>query len=84
MEDRQQLLEAMEWLEKNIDKEIAKLKYYVELADELIENDDYIEMEIAIKQGTQIIEKIGSYFAIGRHEVGLWSFCTRCSTMEEG
>ena len=39
----------MERLEKNDDKEVAKLKYY---------NNDYIEMEIAVKQGTQIIDKI--------------------------
>ena len=58
MEETEQLSEAMERLEKNIDKEVAKLKYYMESADELIENNDYIEMEIAVKQGTQIIDKI--------------------------
>ena len=58
MEDREQLSEAMERLEKSIDKEVAKLKYYMEPADELIENSDYLEMEIALKQGTQIIDKI--------------------------
>ena len=54
MEDREQLSEAMERLEKSIDKEVAKLKYYMEPAVELIENNDYLEMEIALKQGTQI------------------------------
>ena len=58
MEDREQLSEAMERLEKSIDKEVGKLKYYVEPADELTENNDYLEMEIAVKQGTQIIDKI--------------------------
>ena len=58
MEDREQLSEAMERLEKNVDKEVAKLKYYMELADELIENNDCLEMEIAVKQRTQIIDKI--------------------------
>ena len=58
MEETEQLSEAMELLEKNIDKEVANLKYYMESADEHIENRDYIEMEIAVKQGTQIIGKI--------------------------
>ena len=58
MEGREQLTEAMDWLEKNIDKEVAKLKYFMEPADERIEDNDYIEMEIAVKQGTQIIDKI--------------------------
>ena len=58
MEDREQLSEAMERLEKNVDKEVPKLKYYMELADELIENNDCLEMEIAVKRGTQIIDKI--------------------------
>ena len=58
MEDRKQFSEAMERLEKNINKDVAKLKYYMEPADELIENNDYIEMEIAVKQRTQIIDKI--------------------------
>ena len=31
MEDREQLSEAMERLEKKVDKEVAKLKYYMEL-----------------------------------------------------
>ena len=57
MEDREQLTEVMERLEKNIDKEVAKLKYYMKPVDELIENNDYIEMEIAVKRGTQLIDK---------------------------
>lgn len=54
----------MERLERNIDKGIEKyyieygLKYYMELADQLIGNSDYIEMEIAVKQEPQIIDKI--------------------------
>ena len=58
MADEEQLSEAMERLEKHIDKEVAKLKYYMEPADEFIENNDYTEMEIAVKQGTQIIDNI--------------------------
>ena len=34
------------------------MKYYMEPANELIENNDYLEMEIVVKQGTQIISKI--------------------------
>ena len=54
----------MERLERNIDRGIAKyymeygLKYYMELADQLIGNNDYMEMEIAVKQEPQIIDKI--------------------------
>ncbi|XP_068758105.1 putative uncharacterized protein DDB_G0271982 [Montipora capricornis] len=48
----------MERLEENIDKEVTKQKYYMELADELIRNNHYLQMEIAMKQGSQIIDKI--------------------------
>ena len=48
MEETEQLSEAMERLEKNIDKEVAKLKYYMESADKLIENNDYIEMDVGL------------------------------------
>ena len=58
MAEKEQLSEALEHLERDIDKEVTKLKYYMEPADELIENNDYLEMEIAVKQGTQIISKI--------------------------
>ena len=58
MAEKEQLLEALERLERDIDKEVTKLKYYMEPADELIENNDCLEMEIAVKQGTQIISKI--------------------------
>ena len=58
MQEGEQLSEALESLERNIDKEITKLKYYMEPSDELIENNDYLEMEIAVKQGIQIVDKI--------------------------
>jgi len=58
MGDREQLLEAMEQLEKHINKEVAKLKYYMEPADELNADNSHTEMEIAVKQGTEIIDKI--------------------------
>lgn len=34
------------------------MKHYMEPADKLIENNDYLEMKIAVKLGTQIISKI--------------------------
>ena len=58
MTEKEQLSEALERLERDIDKEVAKLKYCMEPPNELIENNDYLEMEIAVKQGTQIISKI--------------------------
>ena len=48
----------LEHLERDIDKEVAKLKHYMEPADKLIENNDYLEMKIAVKLGSQIISKI--------------------------
>ena len=52
MTEKEQLSEALERLKRDIDKEVAKLKYYTEPADELGENNDSLEMEIAVKQGT--------------------------------
>lgn len=51
MAEKEELSEALECLERDIDKEVAKLKHYMEPADKLIENNDYLEMEIALKQG---------------------------------
>ena len=34
------------------------MKHYMEPADKLIENNDYLEMKITVKLGTQIISKI--------------------------
>ena len=50
MLEGEQLSEAIECFEGNIEKEITKLKYYLEPTYELIESGDYIEMEIAVKQ----------------------------------
>ena len=58
MTEGEGLSEAMERFERNIEREVTKLKYYLEPADELIEQNNYVEMEIAVKQGTQIIDKI--------------------------
>ena len=58
MLEGEQPSEVIERFEGNMEKEITKLKYYLEPTDELIESGDYIEMEIAVKQGTRIIDKI--------------------------
>ena len=73
MAEKEQLSEALERLERDIDKEVTKLKHYMEPADELIENNDYLEMKIAVKQATQIISKITDLnFTTGNLEAGLW------------
>ena len=42
MAEKEQLSEALERLERDIDKEVAKLKHYMEPADKLIENNDWL------------------------------------------
>lgn len=51
MEEGEQVADAMERSQRNIDKKITKLEYYTEPVDELIESNDYLEMEIAVKPG---------------------------------
>lgn len=62
MEEGEQVADAMERSERNIDKKITKLEYYTEPVDELIESNDYLEMEIAVKPGKQIGDKITVLF----------------------
>ena len=50
-EDEQRLV-------KEIDKEIKKLKYFLEETEELIEIKDYTEMEIVNKWAENIITKL--------------------------
>ena len=50
-------------LEDEINKEISKLKYFLEEADELIERKDYDEMEILDKQTGKIINKLTDIIA---------------------
>ena len=45
-------------LVKEIDKEINKLKYFLEETEELIEIKDYTEMEIVNKRAENIITKL--------------------------
>ncbi len=44
--------------EDEITKEISKLKYFLEEADELIQNKDYAEMDILDKRASKIITKL--------------------------
>ena len=62
MEEGEQVTDAMERSQRNIDKKITKLEYYTEPVDELIESNDYLEMEIAVKPGKQIGDKITVLF----------------------
>ena len=50
-------------LEDEINKEISKLKYFLEEADELIERKDYDEMEILDKRTGKIINKLTDIIA---------------------
>ena len=49
--------------EDEINKEISKLKYFLEEADELIENRDYAEMDILNKREEKIINKFTDIIA---------------------
>ena len=49
-----------ERLIKEIDKEIDMVKYFVEEIEELIEIQDYSEMEIVYKQAVKIIAKLSN------------------------
>ena len=45
-------------LDTEINKEIYKLKYYLEQADDLIEEKDYKEIETVTKRSQAILDKI--------------------------
>ena len=50
-------------LEKDIDKEINKLKYFLEETDELIGVQDYTEIKIAEKRAEMIIVELSDLVA---------------------
>ena len=50
-------------LEEEIDKEIAKLSYFLEETDELIELRDYTEIENIKKRAEKIINKLSDIVA---------------------
>jgi hypothetical protein len=49
--------------EDEINKEISKLKYFLEEADDLIENRDYAEMDILDKRAGKIINQLTDLIA---------------------
>ena len=55
MSDGEEASKDKQRLVKEIDKEINKLKYFLEETEELIEIKDYTEMEIVNKQAGNII-----------------------------
>ena len=58
MSDSEDLNEDEQRMEKDIDKEINKLKYFLEETNQLIEIGDYTEMEIADRRAEKIIAKL--------------------------
>ena len=50
--------EGVQRLESEIQKEISKLKFYLEQTDELIESNNYEEMSIVEQRTTKINEKL--------------------------
>ena len=58
MSNSEEASEDEQRLVKEIDKEINKLKYFLEETEELIEIKDYTEMEIVNKQAGNIIRAI--------------------------
>ena len=47
-----------ERMEVEIKKEIAKLEYYLEGTDKLMETNDFEEIQVAVKQATKITSKL--------------------------
>ena len=58
MSDSEELSVEEQRLIKEIDKEIEKVKYFMEEIDELIKIQDYSEMEIVNKRAVKIITKL--------------------------
>ena len=58
MSDSEEPSDEEQRLIKEIDKEIDKVKYFMEEIEELIEIQDYSEMEIVNKRAVKIIAKL--------------------------
>ena len=58
MSDCEEPSDEEQRLIKEIDKEIEKVKYFMEEIDELIKIQDYSEMEIVNKRAVKIITKL--------------------------
>ena len=46
------------WIEKAIENEISKLRYHLEPGEEMIDNEDFTKMEIAVRLSQNITNKI--------------------------
>lgn len=57
MEDREKDLLA------EVEKEIGKLKYYLEESNEIIEQEDFVEIEVTHKRTTAIHDKLCNLIA---------------------
>ena len=83
--DTRHSCEDEQQLEKEIDKEIHKLKYFLDETDELIKLRDYTEMDIANRRaGENCRQVIGSYFASRGIKNRSWCISLISETMEEG
>ena len=60
MSDSEQPSDEEQRLIKEIDKEIDMVKYFLEKIEDLIEIQDYSEMEIVYKQAVKIIAKLSN------------------------
>ena len=58
MSDSEELSDGAQRLIKEIDEEVDKVKYFMDEIEELIESQDYTEMEIANKRAMKIIAKL--------------------------
>ena len=58
MSDSEEPSDEEQRLIKEIDKEIDKVKYFIEEIEELIKIQDYLEMEIVNKRAVKIIAKL--------------------------
>ena len=58
MSDSEEANEDEQHLVRSIDKEINKLKYFLEETEELIQVEDFTEMEIANKRAEKIVAKL--------------------------
>ena len=70
-------------LEKEIDKEIQKLKYFLDETDNLIQLKDYTEMEIANRRTEKIVGRLSDLIS-QENENRSWHVCSIGETMEKG
>ena len=70
---------------EGINKEIGKLKYYMEQADDLIKASDFDEMQSAVVQATKISERIAELIIKSEEQKNRRGrVVTKCETVEKG